>query len=94
MEVALGQGVAGEGGDHEAEVTGVGGCSDGGGGHDGGDVGREDVGFLEEAGREAEEGSDGSGCCGDELVVAAGVEEVGEEGEERGGEEEAGEPGE
>lgn len=92
VEVALGQRVASEGGDHEAEVAGVGGRSDSGGGHDGGDVGWEDVGFLEEAGREAEEGSDGGGGRSNELVVVAGVEAVGDEGEERGGEEEAGEP--
>lgn len=73
-------------------MAGVAGRGHGGGGNDGSDVRWEDVGFLEETGREAEEGADGGGGRSNELVVVAGVEAEGEEDEEWKGEEEAGEP--
>lgn len=86
-------GWAGESGDHEAEVAGVGGAHDSGGSHNDGHVWREDPWFFEESGGEAEEGAEAGGSRGYELVVAAVVEAEADEVEERGREEETSDPG-
>lgn len=63
-EVALGDRRAGESGDHEAEVAGMGGAHDGASRHNGGHIGREDPRLFEEARGEAEEGADTRGGRG------------------------------
>lgn len=51
--------------------------------HYGGDVRRKDPRLSEEAGREAEEGSDPRGRAGYELLVVAVVEQYGDDPEYR-----------
>ncbi|CAK9153270.1 unnamed protein product [Ilex paraguariensis] len=77
-KLALTDGGADEAANHEAEMAGMGGCSDGVGCDYGGNVRREDPSGSEESGRQAEGCSDGGSGCGDELLSVAIVKVEGD----------------